>query len=61
VVDQAAEAVVGAAGRVVLAGGLGLGGGGAAGRGDRVVLLGRVLAGEGERGPGAAQGLGCPW
>jgi hypothetical protein len=36
VLEQPAEAVVGPAGRVVLAGGLGLGGGGAANRGDGV-------------------------
>ena len=48
VLDQAAEAVVGLPGRVVLAGGLGLGSGGAAGRGDRVLRDGRVLVGEGE-------------
>jgi hypothetical protein len=41
VLEQAAEAVVGAAGRVVLAGGLRLRPGGAPGGGDRVVLLGR--------------------
>src|SRR5580658_4174142 len=55
VLEQAAEAVVGAAGRVVLARGLGLRPGGAPGRGDRVVLLGRVLVSEGQRRPGAAQ------
>ncbi len=55
VLDQAAEAVVRAPGRVVLAGRLGLGGRGAAGRGDRVVLGRRVLVGVGQRGSGAAQ------
>ena len=39
VLEQAAEAAVGLPGRVVLAGGLGLGAGGAPGGGDRVVLL----------------------
>ncbi len=43
VVQQAAEAPVGPIGRVALAGGFGLGGRGAAGRGDRVVLGRRVL------------------
>src|SRR5271170_1102968 len=42
VVQQAAEAVVGLPGWVVLVGGLGLGGRGAAGRGDRVALDRRV-------------------
>src|SRR5207302_10389619 len=55
VVQQAAEAAVGAAGRVVLAGGLGPGGCGAAGLGDGVLGDGRVLVGEGERRPGPAQ------
>src|ERR1700756_3697627 len=40
VVQQAAEAAVGAAGRIVLAGGLGLRMGGSAGGGDRAVLAG---------------------
>ena len=43
------------AGRVVLAGGLGLGGGGAAGGRDRIAWLRRVLIGEGQQRPGAAQ------
>src|SRR5579871_2350521 len=55
VLDQAAEAAVGLPGRVVLAGGLGLGGRGAAGCGDGAGRGGRVLVGEGERGPGPAQ------
>ena len=49
VLEQAAEAAVGAPGRVVLGRGLGLGAGRAAGRGDGVFLPGRVLAGEGQR------------
>ena len=49
VVQQAAEGVVGLAGRVVLAGGFGLGVRGASGRGDRVRWDGRVLVGEGQR------------
>jgi hypothetical protein len=49
VLQQGAEAAVGLPGRVVLVGGLGLGGRGAAGRGDRVVLLGRVVVGVGQR------------
>ena len=52
VLQQAAEAAVRLPGRVVLGGGLGLGGCGAAGGGDWVVLGGRVLVGEGQRGPG---------
>ena len=55
VVEQAAEAAVGLAGRVVLDGGLGLGGRGAAGGRDRVGRDGRVLVGEGQRGPCRAQ------
>ena len=55
VLQQAAEAAVGLPGRVVLAGRLGLRRRGAAGRGDRVSLLRRVLVGEGQRGPGPAQ------
>ena len=55
VVQQAAEAAVGAAGRVVLAGGLGLGAGRTPGRGDRIGRRGRVLVGEGERRPCLAQ------
>ena len=55
VLDQAAEAVVGAAGLVVLAGCLGLGVAGAAGRGDGAGLQGRVLVGEGQRGPRLAE------
>jgi hypothetical protein len=49
VVQQGAEVAVGLPGRVVLAGRLGLGGRGAAGRPDGVVRDGRVLVGEGER------------
>src|SRR5258708_600130 len=45
--EQAAEAVVGGAILVVLPGGLGVGGCRAAGGGDRVVLLRRVLVGVG--------------
>ena len=55
VLQQAAEAAVGPPGRVALAGRFGLGGRGAAGRGDRVFLRGRVLVGEGERRLGLAQ------
>src|SRR5208337_434255 len=55
VLEQAAEAVVRAAGPVVLAGGLGLRRGGAPGGGDRVVLRRRVLVGVGQRRPGPAQ------
>ena len=47
VLQQAAEAAVGLPGRVVLAGGFGLGGRGAAGRRDGVIRDGRVLAGAG--------------
>src|SRR5262249_59248114 len=53
--EGAAEAAVGPAGRVVLAGGLGLRGGGAAGGSDGVRGGGRVLVGEGQRRPGPAQ------
>jgi hypothetical protein len=56
VVQQAAEAAVEVPGWVVLAGGFGLGGRGAAGLGDRVVRGGRVLVGEGERGQGPGAG-----
>ena len=55
VAERAAEAAVGLPSRAALAGGLSVGGRGAAGRGDRVVRGGRVLAGEGQWGPGAAQ------
>ncbi len=50
-VDQAPEAVVGPAGLVVLARGLGLGARGAAGRGDGAGRGGRGLVGEGQRCP----------
>ena len=53
--EEAAEAAVGAAVFVALAGGLGLGVGGAGGRGDGVGAGGRVLVGEGQWCPGAAQ------
>ncbi len=55
VLQQSAEAAVGAAGGIALAGGLGLGGGGAAGGGDRAGRGGRVLVGEGERRPRFAE------
>ena len=55
VLQQAAEAAVGPPGRVVLAGGLGLGPGRPAGRGHRAGRDGRVLVGEGQRRPGPAQ------
>jgi hypothetical protein len=55
VLQQAAEAVIGLPGLVVLVRGLGLGGRGAAGRGDRAGRGGRGLAGEGQRRPRLAE------
>jgi len=55
VLEQAAEAVVGLPGRVVLAGGLGLRGRRSAGGCDGVVPPGRVLIGEGQGRPGVSQ------
>src|SRR5580704_5108741 len=51
VVQQAAEAAVGPPGLVVLGGGLGLGGGRAAGGRDRAGLGGGFLVGAGQRRP----------
>ena len=53
-VEQAAEAAQRVAVGVVLAGGFGLGGGGAVCGGDRVVAAGWVLVGEGQWRPGFA-------
>jgi len=50
----AADGLAGAVG-TGLAGGFGASAGGAAGRGDRVAAFGRLLVGEGQGCPGAAQ------